>query len=122
MLSGKNGSRALTDTLARWRARDAEKPLRPPKKWQINGEPKKGGECFLLRKPLGGSGAAGKTRTFNLLIRSQMLYPIELRLRCGGREGNRWAGGMSTVKLCKMLWRARYFFRVGEVGRGEMSR
>ena len=27
-----------------------------------------------------GSGAAGKTRTFNLLIRSQMLYPIELRL------------------------------------------
>ena len=37
----------------------------------------RGGKKFVLQR----NGAAGTTRTPNPLIRSQMLYPIELRLR-----------------------------------------
>ncbi len=48
---------------------------RPPLSWKI--------ACEKLRcargKPLGLIGALGRTRTCNLLIRSQKLYPIELR-------------------------------------------
>lgn len=36
---------------------------------------------------LGNAGTPGAIRTPNLLIRSQMLYPIELRVRRAGREG-----------------------------------
>ena len=36
---------------------------------------------FMPPKPLLENGASGRTRTCNLLIRSQKLYPIELRTR-----------------------------------------
>ena len=36
-------------------------------------------EIFCVRKFLWLNGASGRARTYNLLIRSQKLYPIELR-------------------------------------------
>ena len=56
------------------------------KSGKIMANPKIGEIIFLSVNLLGESGAAGKTRTFNLLIRSQMLYPIELRLLLGKGE------------------------------------
>ena len=46
-----------------------------------------------LRPSADSGGAAVRSRTSNLLIRSQMLYPIELRLHsriAGGGEKHRW--------------------------------
>ena len=36
-------------------------------------------DCYQLIR--GGNGDPGRTRTCNLLIRSQLLYPVELRNR-----------------------------------------
>ena len=61
------------------------------------------------------SGAAGKTRTFNLLIRSQMLYPIELRLRDGvGIQQESEVGVKREMKTaCGLLGRSGFCIRPG---------
>jgi hypothetical protein len=45
-----------------------------------------------------GNGAPGKTRTPNLLIRSQTLYPVELRARGGCGHYSRLLRMTSTLK------------------------
>ncbi len=38
---------------------------------------------FRRGLPVGDSGDPGRARTCNRLLRRQMLYPVELRARCG---------------------------------------
>jgi hypothetical protein len=57
-------------------------------------EPRRLFETVFTRKSLAFRHAPGVTRTHNLLIRSQMLYPIELRVR----KGKKGTAGCRKVK------------------------
>ena len=53
-------------------------------------------------------GASDRSRTCNLLIRSQKLYPIELRMHTGNQIALLWfelPGFSSNSLLCMRFWR-----------------
>ena len=64
------------------------------------------------------SGAAAATRTRNLLIRSQMLYPIELRLHemGGGIEQQTALGVKWEIKICGFANRCGWVRKAAGVG------
>src|SRR5688572_18855030 len=62
---------------------------------------RKHGNPQLLSSYSGEGGAAVRSRTLNLLIRSQMLYPIELRLHSASRAVEKSTGPKSWQRFLR---------------------